>query len=203
MKKRATLVASGNNCQLSSLREKRELSAGLFRRLDPVLRGLSYKIAGERADLREDYFQEGALAVAKAQASFVPRKGNIDRYATRSAHGRMLNYHRKLLAQRNEVPVGLFAEGSPGDRQPPEAHVALIEVADTEQGRRTENRVDATMIWASAARILTRNERSVIHLMFFEGLRANEIAVELALSAPRITQLYASGVAKLRARFGY
>ena len=58
-------------------------------------------------------------------------------------------------------------------------------------------------VWASAATILTPNERAVIQSIFFDGLRANEVARNMGITAPRITQLYATGVAKLRSRFGY
>jgi RNA polymerase sigma factor (sigma-70 family) len=178
-------------------------TTGLFRRLEPVLRGLSRRIAGERLDLRNDYYQEGALAIANAAASFVSSKGNLDHYATRSARGKMLNYRRSLRARRVEVSVGLFAEKDFEEDPLPDAYEAQLALADNDQGRRMEHHVDAITIWASAAKILTANERRVMRLLFFEGLRPKEAARVLGVSAPRITQLFASGVRKLRDRFDY
>ena len=175
----------------------------LLCRLDPVLCGLARKIAGERVDLREDYFQEGALGALQAMASFVPSKGNLDHYATRCAHGRMLNYRRSLRRRANELSVGLFNESDQKEERIPAAYSAQLLLTDREQARSMENRVDAMGVWALAATILSPNERRVIQSMFFDGMRANEVGRNMRLSAPRITQLYAAGVAKLRARFGY
>jgi hypothetical protein len=38
-------------------------ASDIFHRLRPILRSLSRRLAGNRPELREDYFQEGALAV--------------------------------------------------------------------------------------------------------------------------------------------
>ena len=73
-------------------------------------------------DLREDYFQEGALGVVKAMTSFIPSKGNLDHYATRCAHGRMLNYRRALFRWTNEVSVGLLEETDPEEERIPAAY---------------------------------------------------------------------------------
>ena len=136
--------------------------------------------------------------------SFVPGKGNLDHYATRCAHGRMLNYRRSLRRRANELSVGLFNESDQKEERIPAAYSApLFSLTDREQARSMENRVDAMGVWALVATILTPNERRVIHLMFFDGMRANEVARNMRLSAPRITQLYAAAVAKLRARFGH
>jgi RNA polymerase sigma factor (sigma-70 family) len=178
-------------------------TTGLFRRLEPVLRGLSRRIAGERLDLRNDYYQEGALAIATAAASFVSSKGDLDHYAARSARGKMLNYRRSLRAKRVEVSVGLFAEADFEEDSISDAYEAQLALADNDQRRRMEQHVDATTIWASAAKILTANERRVMRLIFFESLRPNEAAQVMGVSAPRITQLFASGVRKLRDRFNY
>jgi RNA polymerase sigma factor (sigma-70 family) len=177
------------------------LTSALFCRIDPVLRGLARKIAGDFIDLRDDLFQEGALGVVKAIASFKPTKGDLDHYATRCARGRMLNYRRSLRV--GEMPLDLLIETGEKEKRSTAGRTARRLLSDRDQVRESQTRFDAKTIWESAAAILTTNERRVIQAIFFDGIRAIETARSMGLSAPRITQLYAKGIAKLQARFGY
>lgn len=179
------------------------LTAALFCRIDPVLRGLARKIAGELIDLRDDLFQEGALGVVKAVASFKPSKGNLDHYATRCARGRMLNYRRSLHRRMGEMSLDLLIETGEKEKRSTAGRMARRLLSDRDQVREAQTRFDAMRIWDSAATILTAKERRVIQSIFFDGIRANQTARNMGLSAPRITQLYAKGIAKLQARFGY
>jgi RNA polymerase sigma factor (sigma-70 family) len=179
------------------------VTAELFRRMDPVLRGLARKIAGEWIDQREDFFQEGALGVVKAIASFKPNKGNLDHYATRCARGRMLNYRRSLSKRVGGMPLDLLIETGEKEKRSNTGRTARRLLSDRDQIQEAQSRFDGMIIWNSAAGILTPKERKVIESIFFDGIRANETARKMGLSAPRVTQLYSAGIAKLQARFGY
>lgn len=174
----------------------------LFQRLQPILRGLSRKIAGGQFDLQEDYFQEGAVAVVKAFYSYDAKKGILDHYATRCARGRMLNHRRWLQTRGNEVSVGGFSEEDCELENNRIAFAANQAIADTFAARRLQNRIDAAVVWALAKRCLTRQERVAMELVYVSGLLPREASQEMGVSGPRITQLLSSSLEKLRRRLG-
>src|SRR2546428_4971795 len=82
----------------------------LLEQLDPMLRGLSARLAGPDLSLRAEFFQEGVVAVLSALERFDASKGFVERFAARSARGSLLNYSRSLRRRQREVCVGSFAD---------------------------------------------------------------------------------------------
>src|SRR2546428_12953323 len=62
----------------------------LLEQLDPMLRGLSARLAGPDLSLRAESFREGVVAVLSALERFASPKGLVERSATRPAWGELL-----------------------------------------------------------------------------------------------------------------
>src|SRR6266851_5299180 len=93
-----------------SPRRGKSCAEELLEHLDPLLRGLSTRLAGADLSLREDFFQEGVVAVLTALERFDATKGFVEHFAARSARGSLLNYRRSLRRRQREICVGTFGE---------------------------------------------------------------------------------------------
>jgi len=163
-----------------------------------MLRGLSARLAGADLSLREDYFQEGVAAVLTALERFDATKGLVEHFAARTARGSLLNYRRSLRRRQQEICVGSFAEA---DADGTNNGVALSLQLDALEGASRKPAFDAMdcgLIWGIAVTILTSNELRAVELIHLEGWQANEAALKLGVSAPRVTQLVSSALRKLR-----
>ena len=137
----------------------------LLDQLDPMLRGLSARLAGVDLSLREDFFQEGVVAVLTALERFDPTKGFIEHFAARSARGSLLNYRRSLRRREREICVGSFAEP---DADRIDDGVALSLQLDALEGasrRPAFDAMDCRLIWEIAVTILTSNELRAVELV--------------------------------------
>lgn len=76
----------------------------LLEQLDPMLRGLSARLAAADLSVREDYFQEGVAAVLTALERFDATKGCVEHLAARSARSSLLNYRRSLQHRDGITP---------------------------------------------------------------------------------------------------
>jgi DNA-directed RNA polymerase specialized sigma subunit len=76
----------------------------LLEQLDPMLRGLSARLAGADLSLREDYFQAGVAAVLTALERFDATKGFVEHFAARSARGSLFDYRRSLWSRVGDIP---------------------------------------------------------------------------------------------------
>ncbi len=84
----------------------------LLERLAPVFRGLSMRLAGADLTLREDFFQEGAIAALAALQRYDKTKGLVEHFAARSIRGRLLNYQWSVQHHQREACIGTFAEAN-------------------------------------------------------------------------------------------
>ena len=189
---------SGSSNPASSPGPGKPCPERLLEHLDPMLRGLSARLAGADLSLREDFFQEGAVAVLTALARCDEAKGLVEHFAARSARGRLLNYQRELRHRQREISVGTFAE--PGADGAENSLALALQLGATEVAVSAPafDAMDCNLIRETAATVLTRNELRAIELVHFEGWQANEAAVEIGVSPPRITQLISSALRKLR-----
>jgi len=141
----------------------------LLQQLDPMLRGLSARLAGTDLSLREDYFQEGVAAVLTALERFDATKGLVEHFAARSARGSLLNYLRSLRRRQREICVGTFAEA---DADAADKGVALslqLDALASACGAPAYDAMDCRLIRETAVTILTSNELCAVELVHFEG----------------------------------
>lgn len=177
-------------------------AAAILQRLQPMIANLSSRLATGVADEREDFQQEGTLAVLTALSRFDPRKGKAERYAARYAKGWLLNRRRWFVSRRHEVTVGLFGEFPLDGVQGKARLEAMRRSADQPAADRELGRIDSERVRELALRTLTARELLMIELVYFEGLQPKEAAVRMRISAPRASQLIAAGLAKLRRHLG-
>jgi RNA polymerase sigma factor (sigma-70 family) len=163
-----------------------------------MLRGLCARLAGTDLHLRDDLFQDGVLAVLKALERFDPEKGLAEHFAARSARGCILNSCRSRRSRWRETSAGSFAE--PDDDDSGGASGLSLQIVALEAGAEHPafNEIDFRTVTKLAATILTANEFRAVELVYFEERQTKETAVQMGVSAPRITQLVQSALAKLR-----
>jgi RNA polymerase sigma factor (sigma-70 family) len=170
----------------------------LLEDLDPMLRGLSARLTGADLSLREDFFQVGVAAVLTALERFDATKGLVEHFAARSARGSLLNYRRSLWRREREICVGSFAEVD-ADRTNDGVALSLqLDALESASRKPAFDAMDCRLIWEIAVTILTPNELRAVELVHLEGWQANEAALKLGVSAPRVTQLVSSALRKLR-----
>jgi len=182
----------------SSQRLGKPCAEKLLEQLDPMLRGLSARLAGADLSLRDDFFQEGVVAVLTALERFDATKGCIERFAARSARGSLLNYRRSLRRRQREVCVGTFAEADADTANNQVALSLQLDALEGASGAPAFDLIDCRLIWELAAAILTQKELCAFKLVHLEGWQSNEAAVEMGASAPRVSQLISSALRKLR-----
>jgi RNA polymerase sigma factor (sigma-70 family) len=177
-------------------------AAAILERLQPMIANLSSRLASGVPDEREDFQQEGTLAVLTALGRFDSTKGKAERYAARYAKGWLLNRRRWFVSRRREVTVGLFGE-FPLDGVRGRARLEAMRRSGDQLGAdRHLSRIDSERVRELAVRTLTARELLMIELVYFEGLQLKEAAVRMRISAPRASQLIAAGLSKLRQRLG-
>ncbi|MBI5773606.1 MAG: sigma-70 family RNA polymerase sigma factor [Verrucomicrobia bacterium] len=172
----------------------------LLKQLDPILRGLSARLAGADLHLREDFFQEGAVAVLTALERFDATKGCAEHFCARYVRGSLLNYRRSLRSLRREIYIGSFSESDAQEANGDTTLSLQLEAREAAMATPAFDAMDCRLVWEAAVAVLTPNELRAVELVHFEGWRANEAAVAMRVSAPRVTQLISSAILKLRAR---
>lgn len=124
-----------------------------------------------------DFYQKAEI--------FDETKGNLKTWLLQYTYGRSFNQKRKL---KNHC----FYE-----------QVELVEM-DVEQGKKQSERVanldtqDATRLVEQILPQLTEKQRSVIELVFFEGLKLSEVASRTGESPGNVHHAYYRGIEKLR-----
>jgi len=164
--------------------------------LQPILDGLSLKLADGDSHLREDLSQVGAIAAFRAMQRFNPNKGILAHYAVCSAKGAMLHHRRwqrKFIREISFADLGTEAES---EQDLPQSHDLLFR--DDSAHDRLIGSVDGVFLRELARSVLTARERDVILLTFFEGHLPGEVAHILGVSAARVTQLLQSALTRLR-----
>lgn len=170
----------------------------LLEYLRPMLLGMARNFSmGDRA-IQDDYFQVGSVGVWQAFRSHDAARGELEHFAMHCARRQMLNQRRRYCTYDVEISIGdmMFQdceEWVVGEAY--EAHKRLCREAVTESLSVSK---DCSFIWDIAAEKLTSRELAVIRLVYFDGMLHAEAARELRISPPRITQLVASALAKLR-----
>jgi RNA polymerase sigma factor (sigma-70 family) len=183
-----------------SPRVRKTRAEKLFEQLDPILRGLSARLAGSDFHLREDFFQEGAVAVLTAMKRFDASRGCAEHFCARSVRGSLHNHRRSLHHLRREICIGSFTEAD-ADNATGDATLSVqLEAREAAMTAPGFDAMDCRLVWEAAVALLTPNELRAVELVHFEGWRANEAAVAMRVSAPRVTQLITSAIRKLRAR---
>jgi RNA polymerase sigma factor (sigma-70 family) len=166
-----------------------DLADVLFR-LDPVLKFRSFRLAGFDRWLREDLYQEGISAIARATVRYNPAIGSLDGYAASCAINRMRHVCRAHRYRRiHLIPLDLGPEADADDK--PELAYAGAEMF-------VANKMDGASIRDLLPFVLSSRERRVIESLFFEELPATLIGRKLRISAPRVTQIKYAALAKLR-----
>ncbi len=134
---------------------------------------------------------EGAAAVGLVEASTRyehERQGDFWSYAKRRVQGAVQDYLRKstLLSgargHYDELPA-IYRDFEPWHEEDPE---------------RTVQEEELRHLIRTYLDFLTERERIIVEMMFYEGLKASEIAESLGISPARVTQLKNSGIRKLQ-----
>lgn len=173
--------------------------ASLIDRIRPVLTGLSRKLAGADRDIQADYFQIGMVGAWEAFRSHDANAGQLEHFAVFCAKRQMLKRRRWQKSRDCEIPAGDL-----GIRDS-DTELSAIELEAHEQlskeavSYRLCDAVDCSLIWEVAVVVLTSKEFEVMRLIYVRGLLPVEVTSELHISAPRVTQLVKSALAKLRA----
>ena len=80
----------------------------------------------------DDLYQEGALALCYAAATYLPGSAQFSSYAVTVIRNHLLDHCRRITAQRRNVPTCPLDAPADADRPPPVREVGLIQ-DDTEQ----------------------------------------------------------------------
>ena len=176
--------------------------AVILQQLRPMIASLSSRLAAGIPDQREDFEQEGALAILTALGRFDSTKGKAERYTARYAKGSLLNRRRWLISRRRELSLGLFGDLHLDGLQGKARLDEIRGSADRPAADRHINRIDSERVRELAVRTLTAREFLILDLVYFEGLMPKEAASRMGISAPRASQLIAVGLRKLRRRLG-
>lgn len=80
----------------------------------------------------DDLYQEGALALCYAAATYLPGSAQFSSYAVTVIRNHLLDHCRRITAQRRNVPTCPLDAPADVDRPPPVREVGLIQ-DDTEQ----------------------------------------------------------------------
>lgn len=141
----------------------------LLEQLDPMLRGLSARLAGTDLSLREDFFQEGVAAVLTALERFDATKGFVEHFAARSARGSLLNCCRSVRRRQREICVGSFAEPD-ADRTDNGVTLSLqLDALEAASGSPAFDAMDCRLIREVAVTILTSQELRAVEMVHLEG----------------------------------
>ncbi len=116
---------------------------------------------------------------------FDERRASFATFVSRQARYAMKDYLRAL---------------APGTRpnKKDTRYVGLDGLAHTDHGREVEHRVDVYLLLRKT-RVLTSQERSVLHLRFDEERRLQEIGESLGMIKSRVCQVMASALRKMAA----
>ena len=194
-------LEAGSAAADSPTYDSNEQDAGdVLRHLQPMLTAMASKLSRGDRDLEADYLQDGACAVLTAVSRFNRMKGSAVCYAARFARGSLLNRRRWLAYRQRELAVGAFEDADlEGDGESAHGFRRLAAAAGQSLNQ-VFDAVDCRLLRDLAYRTLTAMELNAFELVHFEGYRPKEAAVKLRVSAPRITQLVASALTKIRAR---
>jgi len=164
--------------------------------MEPILGGLSAKLANGNKHLQDDLKHEGVVAAIQASGKFNSLKGQLSHYAARSARGAMFNHLRWLSKFNREASIHeMERDGEPDGVS---AFSENVRFADALADKNLISAVDGNLLFDLAVSVLTPKERRVIWVIFFMGHSPSGAALELSVSAPRITQLMQSALKKLR-----
>jgi RNA polymerase sporulation-specific sigma factor len=169
-----------------------QLRQSLDRPLRYVARGLTTNAA-----IQEELHAEGLLAVFLALDSFDPEGGaSLATYAFKCAGNRMRDYMRlERRHTRGWVSCDAPADGDEG--------LTLFEQIANE-GRRIEEPYFQFLLAQAVMFIeaLPERQKHCMQLHFLEGLEPAEVAGRMKISKPRVTQLVAAAMIRLRYDFG-
>jgi RNA polymerase sporulation-specific sigma factor len=160
---------------------------------------LSYLARGLTANaaIQEELHAEGLFSLFLALDSFDPQGGaRLATYALTCAANRMRDYMRlERRHTRGWVSGDAPADGGDG--------VTLFEQLAME-GRQIEEPHFQFLLAQAVMFIeaLPERQRDCMQLHFLDGLEAAEVAERMKISRPRVTQLVASAMTRLRQDFG-
>lgn len=169
-----------------------ELQHALDRPLRYMARGLTTNAA-----IQEELHAEGLLAVFLAQDSFDPVAGaSLATFAFKCAANRMRDYMRLERRQTR----GWVSGDAPADGD--EGTTLFEQMAD--EGRRIEEPHFQFLLAQAVMFIdaLPERQRICMQLQFLDGLEPAEVAERMKISKPRVTQLVAAAMIRLRYDFG-
>ena len=173
-------------------------ATALVNRLRPIIVGFARTLGGGDDRYFDDYCQEGALAICLAVGTHDPDRGQLDHYAVFCARRHMLKRKRWHKMRSREIAAGHFSDYESDEEVSQIALEAREKLTTKATDYRLSDVVDASLVWEIAALVLTRRELDVIHLIYISDLLPSETAAKLGISAPRVTQLAKSALAKLR-----
>ena len=166
--------------------------------LRPLIRSLSSRLSADIPDSREDFIQDGFLAGLVAANRFDADKGELERYAARYVKGYLLHRRRWLKYRLHELAVGAFQQSDAEDGKGIWKNAEREQAIERDAVRRLEDLIDGSKMLRLAKQVLTFNELAVVNLIYFEDVKAREVAEQMGISAPRVLQLHASALRKLR-----
>src|SRR5438128_4643725 len=177
-----------------------QLAGDVLAQLLPMLTALASKLARGDRDLKADYMQDGACAVLTAVSRFNPGKGSAVCYAARFARGTLLNRRRWRTYRQREFAIGGFNQPEPAGHGDNAINFGQDAATDHHALNHLLDGIDCRLVRELAAQTLTAKELRAFELVHFDGYLPSEVAAKLGVSGPRVTELVASALAKVRAK---
>ncbi|MEP0815144.1 MAG: sigma-70 family RNA polymerase sigma factor [bacterium] len=158
-----------------------ESRARLILAYQPLVAAAFYRIAPPEA-YAEDCLSEGLLALVRAADRFSPSRGvPFAAFARIAIRGAMIDYLRRV------APVALASE---------ELDAAKFARLSLDDGDPAVDRLASVL---AALERLPEKERRVLAGLYLDDRPRSEIAKELGVSGPRVSQIHAKAVRRLRA----
>ena len=170
--------------------------------LRPLIISLSSRLSADIPDSGKDFVQDGIVAVLVAANRFDADKGALERYAARYVKGYLLHSRRWFKHRLIELAIGDFQQSDTQDCKVTWKQAEHEQAVEFDAVRRLEDVIDGARLLSLAKITLTPNELEVVNLIYFEDLKAKEVAEHMGISTPRVSQLHAAALRKLRQQVG-
>ena len=162
-----------------------EAFRGLFRRYAPNAQALALRVV-RQPFLAEEIVQDAFLALWRNPTAFDPARGSFRAWLLSLVHHRAVDLVRREESQRRRAE----AVGAEPDTPAPDPADQVAERLDLQR--------EGTMV-RSALDVLPSEQRTVIELMYFEGLSQSTIAQRLSLPLGTVKSRTLLGMRRLRA----
>jgi RNA polymerase sigma factor (sigma-70 family) len=164
--------------------------------IDRHLKYLAYHLA-PTANLREDLISVALRAIHYAHVTYEPGRGaSLETYMVRCAQRAMLDFLRTEQRQTGRWDSGDAPRNADTDE-------TLFDGLAAQDAESDPERMFLLQQVKYAVEELPERQRECIQQRYYEGRENAEIADNLGISRPRVTQLIQAGLRLLRARLAF